>query len=375
MNLLIAARGYNYINDNTVGRFELGQAAALREYGHDVRIISLDLRSVRRIRKWGQIHFLLERIPVFSFSYPIHGLGSRVEDRTGRYGARKAYAAATADGWKPDVIHAHFTEMGYYVADVASTYHVPLVITEHSSRMNQEMIDPLTHKRAMYAYKNAAQVIAVGRGLAEHIRLYTGVSASVVPNLLDLNVFDPSFYPREREDGDFHFVTAGGLQTNKNIDGLLEAFTALPMKQTKLTVFGDGPLRKKLKRQAQTLGIQTRVVFRGNCTAKELAAEYARSDCFVLPSHSETFGVAYIEAMAMGLPVVATSCGGPEDFVTPEVGMLIPKDDVTAFSKAMEIMTKTARDYDSETVRNYVLEHFSPKVVTTRLTEIYRNLL
>ena len=107
---------------------------------------------------------------------------------------------------------------------------------------------------------------------------------------------------------------------------LLHAFAALHG-EPRLIIFGDGPESGALRALCAELGLYSRVSFRGHCPREELAEAYAAADCFVLASRSETFGVAYIEAMAAGLPVIATRCGGPEDFVTEENGILIPVDD------------------------------------------------
>ena len=117
------------------------------------------------------------------------------------------------------------------------------------------------------------------------------------------------------------------------------------------------------------------VFFRGHCPRNELAEAYAGADCFVLASRSETFGVAYIEAMAAGLPVIATRCGGPEDFVTEENGILIPVDDEDALTGAMEHMMLRREDYDSAAISADIRRKFAPETIAARLTELYEGVL
>src|SRR5262249_3744481 len=104
----------------------------------------------------------------------------------------------------------------------------------------------------------------------------------------------------------------GGLRRQKGVDGLLKAFaqvtTTLP-----LCVVGDGPERSAPEAQARTLGIADRVRFVGEVA--DPSPYYARARLFVFPSWAEGLSNALLEAMAFGLPVVATRVGGNVDLV------------------------------------------------------------
>lgn len=109
-------------------------------------------------------------------------------------------------------------------------------------------------------------------------------------------------------------------------------------------------------------------------TRQEMIPVYRGADAFVLASRMETFGVVYIEAMAAGLPVIATICGGPEDFVTPETGLLIEKENTDALAGAMAEMIRRT-DFDSDAVARYARENFSPSVIAEKLTSVYKELI
>lgn len=98
-------------------------------------------------------------------------------------------------------------------------------------------------------------------------------------------------------------------------------------------------------------------------------------DCFVLPSRYETFGVVYIEAMACGKPVIATACGGPDDFVTPDNGLLVPVEEVSALEHAMQHMITSSHQYDSDRIRASVQTRFSSQAVAGQLEQIYNTIL
>ncbi|MCL2312965.1 MAG: glycosyltransferase, partial [Firmicutes bacterium] len=96
--------------------------------------------------------------------------------------------------------------------------------------------------------------------------------------------------------------------------------------------------------------------------------------CFVLPSMFETFGVVYAEAIACGIPVVATKCGGPEDFVNDSNGLIVPTDDLESVIGAMEYMYKNAKKYDGDKISVATLEKLNEERIGKSLVNIYENL-
>ena len=85
--------------------------------------------------------------------------------------------------------------------------------------------------------------------------------------------------------------------------------------------------------------------------------------------------MVYIEAMATGLPVIATRCMGPEDFVNDENGILVPPEDAAAFADAMERMIRSRDRYDSEAIAAFVRSRFSPQNVAEQLTQVDKEII
>jgi glycosyltransferase involved in cell wall biosynthesis len=94
----------------------------------------------------------------------------------------------------------------------------------------------------------------------------------------------------------------------------------------------------------------------------------------VLPSRYETFGVALVEAMATGLPVVATRCGGPEDIVTEETGRLVPATDPDALAEALRTLRTDWTAYDPDHIREHVLDRYGPEPFVRRTRSFYRRV-
>ena len=138
----------------------------------------------------------------------------------------------------------------------------------------------------------------------------------------------PASVPRRRTRPTI--VTLGHLIARKRHAVVLHALAALPQaERPDYVVIGDGPLRPELARLAEQLGLAERVHLLGQLDHQRALAELARCHLFVMPSVDEPFGVAYVEAMAAGLPVIALwDEGGPRDIAAAGAGIvLVPRDD------------------------------------------------
>lgn len=127
------------------------------------------------------------------------------------------------------------------------------------------------------------------------------------------------------------------LFPRKGMEYLIKA-VPLVLKKHHNVVFvvgGRGPEKEKLETLAQELGVEKNVRFVGFIPDDELKNYYTAADLFALPSLYEGFGVVYVDALSGGVPVVTTRCGGPEDIITPDNGMLAPVRDENAFADAI----------------------------------------
>ena len=375
MRVLILLRGFDSLKKHEVGNFELDQAKALTAAGHDVRAVAVDVRSPLHPRGVGCYEYTADGIPVIYCSIPVGNPIPALQEQMSARAMRTALKRLREKGWEPDVVHAHFLSKAYTFSTLPEADRFPFVITEHSSTLNSDSVPSRLQERMRFAYKKADCVLAVGKGLAEHIRQYTGVEPRIVPNMLDTSVFFWS--PRQRHESAFRFVTAGNLYRIKGFDILLDAMALLRDKgmDVRLTLIGGGDEEAALKSRTRRLCLEDSVRFTGRLPREQLAAIYRDADAFVLASRGETFGVAYIEAMAAGLPVVATRCGGPEDFVDNANGILVPPEDPAALAEGMERMVRTVGSYDGAAISAFAREKYSPEALAVRLTNIYEEIV
>jgi glycosyltransferase involved in cell wall biosynthesis len=185
-----------------------------------------------------------------------------------------------------------------------------------------------------WAYGRANAVVANSSAARDQL-IVEGIDPDrlhLIANGLDPDRFVPAAEPRRAIR---RIVTVANLRPEKGHDTILAAAPRILERHpdATLTFAGDGPRREHLEVLARALGLTGRVTFLGEC--RDVAPILAASDLFVLPSRSEAFPNALIEAMATALPVIASAVGGIPEVVRPGVnGLLVPPDDAAALADA-----------------------------------------
>jgi glycosyltransferase involved in cell wall biosynthesis len=161
-------------------------------------------------------------------------------------------------------------------------------------------------------------------------------------DVIPLGINLPSFTSCSRDalglDGDKRYVIGvGRLVRRKNYPALIRALKALGRKDVELLIVGNGPERDNLKTLATSLRLGEQVQLLGFVPEERKFQLLSNSDIFALPSLHEGFGLVYLEAMSCGLPVIAGTTGGQNDFlVDGETGFLVDHDDIDSLKVAME---------------------------------------
>lgn len=195
-----------------------------------------------------------------------------------------------------------------------------------------------------------------------------------IPNVVNTEYFLPK---KDSSNKDFKFINIGYLDKKKNQILLIRAFAKVfsENKNVKLSILGSGPEQKNLQSEINALNMNDQIKLFGFTPRKQVLEELQQSDVFVLSSKYETFGVVLIEAMSCGLPVIATKCGGPESIVeNKELGVLVENDDIGELSNAMKGIYENRDSYNSDKIRDHVVDNFSEKAVSDKLINIYRKI-
>jgi glycosyltransferase involved in cell wall biosynthesis len=237
---------------------------------------------------------------------------------------------------RPDVLHVVGAgPNAAYVAGLRPLLGAPVVLSVHgelSGDAHDAFERSATLRWALKALcRSAAAVTAPSAYTLDELRATFAVRGptEVVPNGVDAAELAGA---RRREDLGRYVLTAGRLVPQKGLDVLLRAVARALPGEPRLVVAGDGPERARLVALAAELGID--VVFLGTLSREELAPLFAGADAFVLASRREAFGLVALEAMAAGVPLVATAVGGiPE--VAAGAAVLVPPDSVDELALAL----------------------------------------
>jgi glycosyltransferase involved in cell wall biosynthesis len=128
---------------------------------------------------------------------------------------------------------------------------------------------------------------------------------------------------------------------------------------------------ERLRKLARDLKLDGQIQFVGPKSQREVATIMRQSAMVVLPSRAESFGATLLEALACGVPVVATRSGGPEEIVTSEVGRLVPTEDAAALAEAMDWMLEHHGTFNPKQLRRYVLDNFSWERIASQIADLY----
>ena len=380
MKILIIANGYPNQKDPQWGCFEKDQAVALQNLGHEVAMLYVDRRFRTYWRKIGLTHFTDNGIAVFGiFWCPALSLGKVFPKLYCRWISLMqgiVFKYMLKHWGKPDVIYAHYLYNIAFATELKEKYGIPLVGIEHWSELTNCKLSSLHCFWGETAYNKADKILAVSESLRSHIKRHFGKDSIVVYDMLGQE-FVSAPIPDHSLNSHFTFAAVGSLIQIKGYDILIEAFRQSGLSQSgcKVVIAGTGQEHDNLKDQIQRAKLQDSVILVGRKSKEEIISILAKCHAFILSSRAETFGVACIEALSQGLPCIATSCGGPEEFVDDSNGLLIPVNDVAALATAMKAMHENYPHYDCASIAIDTRRRFGPQTIAKQLTDIFEDTI
>lgn len=350
----------------------------LAERGHEVHFISY-AQPFRLDRFRERVFFHeVEMAQYPLFEYPPYSLALAVA------------VHATAREHDLDLVHVH-----YAIPHAASAWiarrmlaetgaDLPVVTTLHGTDITLLGVHPAFQSITSFSIRRSQGITAVSRWLADETARDFDVDPEridVIPNFIDPELYRPGIEPCHRATlapgGERILMHVSNFRPVKRVPDCVEILARVRRElPARLVLVGDGPERPRVQERARRLGVEDHVVFLGkHQSVHELLA---CADLFLLPSETESFGLAALEAMACGVPVVASSVGGlPEVVPTGEGGFLRPVGDVDAM--AADALTVLGDDAVGARMRSGAREHavsrFGAAQVVPRYEAHYRRVL
>ena len=292
--------------------------------------------------------------------------------------ATLAYRRLRRSGFEPDVIHAHFFLAGAPAVLLGRVLRKPVVVTEQWSVFLPD--DPMTLTPAMqrvarFTFEHADVVMPVSDALRGGIQAI-GARADfrVVPNVVDTGIFHPDGMTEANGDPR-RLIGVGGLYDAKGWEDLLDALPHVArIHGLHLDLFGDGVLRARLEEQTRRLGVGELVTFHGWQPKEEVAKWLRRSDLFVITSRYDSNPCAVIEALASGVPVVATAVGGIPEMVTASTGVLAEPGNPESIAAAIGAMLDSDT-WDRRAIARAAGERYGAERVGGDFAAIYTDAL
>ncbi len=249
--------------------------------------------------------------------------------------------------FKPDATLAFFGVPSGAIAWLVKKIHkIPYVISlrggdvpgfrPYDFRVYHKLIAPFLR----IIWKNAFAVVANSNGLRELALAFDSrFDIAIIPNGVDLGLYET----KAREWSVPRLLSAGRLVYQKGLDLALYALAGLKDIRWEWHIAGDGPQMEALQSLAEELDVQDRVIFHGWQSREKLIGLYKQSSLFLFPSRHEGMPNAVLEAMASGLPVIASRIAGSEELVMDgETGFLVPSEDVGSLGAAIHKLVNDA---------------------------------
>jgi glycosyltransferase involved in cell wall biosynthesis len=367
MRILIICGGYPLVTEPNIYVFVHRQALALKKAGYDVVVLDIDLRSIRWKRKYGFYFEEYDGIDVYRCSFPFitvkfpriyRFLSQRLSDI--------CYCKIKKQIGNIDFLNAHFVkgagEAGVYLK---KKYDIPLVITEHSSAILNNIDNYV--ERYVKTYNEADAVVVVSNAL-KHRLLGYGINAYIIPNVIDTARFK---LMAEKKKDKFIFLSVGRLTQGKRFDLTIKAFSKIHERyaDTELLIIGKGEKKKEIVNMANQLAKKS-VTFIKCVNNDDMPSIYNECDCFVLPSDFETFGMVYAEAISCGIPAIATDNGGSKEIINEHNGIIIPLNDVEKLTEAMKFVYENRGQFKRNELHQSIEERFGEKAFVNKYKEI-----
>ncbi|MEO8233560.1 MAG: glycosyltransferase, partial [Ignavibacteriota bacterium] len=286
----------------------------------------------------------------------------------------------------PDLVHSNVIDRSGYIAFLFKFLKgIDYVITEHSTP-DIDYLKGLTNKTkiSLRFFKSIVIKKCTFINVDSHASLEFMKKAGfkgdfgVIPNIVEINEKYLSLtnltQPNEKKSA----IHISILNQRKNVSDIIRAFAyiynELNRKDFAFNIIGEGSEKENLIKLADELSVLNKCVFFHGFVSDEQKLELlTNADFHILNSDDEGFSVVTAEAILYGIPVIATKCGGPEDFVNETTGLLIERRNLDELKKSILFMLDNSFKFDKKKLHEFGKNMFSPEVISNKTYKAYQN--
>lgn len=353
---------------------ELGLEMSRR--GHEVHFITYS-QPVRLELLSANVYFHEVNVPEYNlFHYQPYelALSSKIVDMVRKYGIQ--------------LLHVHYAIPHAYAAYMAKSmlkeYNIdlPVVTTLHGTDITLVGKHPFYKTAVTFSINQSDAVTSVSESLKlDTLKIFnTKKEIKVIPNFIDTSKQNKTIINCQRSlmanDNEMILTHISNFRKVKRINDVIAIFNLVLKKiPAKLVMVGDGPERLNAELIAKKLGISEKVIFLGN--SSEIDKVLCMSDLFLLPSETESFGLAALEAMAFSVPVISSNTGGiPEVNIHGKSGFLSPVGDVESMANNAIQMLSDSRLHESfKSNAKAISNEFDIHKIVPKYEDLYQSVL
>ena len=371
---------------NGVVRSIVTTANVLAKHGHSIAIFTVNAEKLSKKVKAKELDERIQVYPFSSFALPTY---KELQVRIPTF-VPSLYEVYR---FNPDLIHSHTTfGIGWEAVMSANFLNIPLVGTHHGFlaeflkhvKLDYRIMKPLARRYLSFYYNRCDAVISPSVALVKELMQYKlRRPVHVLSNPVDLKYFSVN-KTKEFLRKKFHLnkpviIHFGRLSYEKSTDLVLKAFAQILNWgiDAQLIIIGDGPERGKLEAIGRKLNIDKSVEFTGTLRDNDLTERIAAGDFFVSASTIETQGLVFLEAMALGLPVIGVNTGGVPEYVdNGKNGFIVEPGNVRAIAEAMMkfIEHPELRDSFGQNAKECV-KKYDAEIIVGEIEKVYKTLV
>jgi L-malate glycosyltransferase len=354
---------------------ELGKALASR--GHEIHFISYAMphRLTNFIENIYFHEVEISSYPLFEFQLYSLALTSKIVE--------------VFQYEKLDLVHVHYAiphaVSGYLAREILkkSNHNLRIITTLHGTDITLVGLEPSFLPLVKFSIEESCGVTAVSRFLKEKTITNYNIQKdiAVIYNFIDTDLYKPRedniFRERIAPKGEKILIHTSNFRTVKRVQDVIKIFDKIRKEiSSKLVLIGDGPDRSECEGLTRDLKLQNDVHFLGKQDG--LAEILSASDLFLMPSQSESFGLAALEAMSCGIPTISTSVGGlPELNIHNETGFIAEIGDIDRMAKYSIELLLNEKKYRQFSInsRERAVKYFDKKLIVPQYEEYYKKIL